>query len=118
MDHGLPGSSVHGILQARILERVAIPFSRGSSRSLSCFLHWQVNSLPLAPPGKPMRKHIYLQMCAVPLFFPGSSQHSPHLTTHGRTFSSRIMSGPMPHITFHSVKTQISSGEPSLSSVS
>ena len=27
-----PGSSVHGILQARILERVAIPFSRGSSR--------------------------------------------------------------------------------------
>ena len=26
-----PGSSVHGILQARILERVAIPFSRGSS---------------------------------------------------------------------------------------
>ena len=27
----LPGSSVHGILQARILEWVAIPFSRGSS---------------------------------------------------------------------------------------
>ena len=26
-----PGSSVHGILKARILERVAIPFSRGSS---------------------------------------------------------------------------------------
>ena len=30
MDYGLPGSSVHGILQARILEWVAIPFSRGS----------------------------------------------------------------------------------------
>ena len=28
----LPGSSVHGILQARILERVAVPFSRGSSQ--------------------------------------------------------------------------------------
>ena len=27
----LPGSSVHGILPARILEWVAIPFSRGSS---------------------------------------------------------------------------------------
>ena len=26
-----PGSSVHGILQARILEWVAMPFSRGSS---------------------------------------------------------------------------------------
>ena len=31
MDRSLPGSSVHGILQARILEWVAIPFSRGSS---------------------------------------------------------------------------------------
>ena len=33
MDCSLPGSSVHGILQARILEWVAIPFSRGSSWS-------------------------------------------------------------------------------------
>ena len=31
MDWSPPGSSVHGILQARILEWVAIPFSRGSS---------------------------------------------------------------------------------------
>ena len=31
MGYSLPGSSVHGILQARILEWVAIPFSRGSS---------------------------------------------------------------------------------------
>ena len=30
-DCGPPGSSVRGILQARILEWVAIPFSRGSS---------------------------------------------------------------------------------------
>ena len=29
--YSLPGSSVHGILQAGILEWVAIPFSRGSS---------------------------------------------------------------------------------------
>ena len=28
MDFGLPGSSVHGILQARILEWIAIPFSK------------------------------------------------------------------------------------------
>ena len=32
MDYSLPGSSIHGILQARILGWVAIPFSRGSSR--------------------------------------------------------------------------------------
>ena len=31
IDRSLPGSSVHRILQARILEWVAIPFSRGSS---------------------------------------------------------------------------------------
>ena len=31
MDCGPPGFSVHGILQARTLERVAIPFSGGSS---------------------------------------------------------------------------------------
>ena len=42
VDCSLPGSSVHGILQARILEWVAIPFSRGSSWSrdqtwVSCF---------------------------------------------------------------------------------
>ena len=32
-DYSQPGSSVHGILHARILEWVAIPFSRGSSKS-------------------------------------------------------------------------------------
>ena len=31
VDYNLPCSSLHGILQARILERVSIPFSRGSS---------------------------------------------------------------------------------------
>ena len=33
MDCSLTGSSIHGIFQARILEWVAISFSRGSSRS-------------------------------------------------------------------------------------
>ena len=33
-DYSPPGSSVHGVLQARVLEWVAIPFSRGSSRDL------------------------------------------------------------------------------------
>ena len=40
MDCSPPGSSVHGILQARILEWVAMPFSRGSSwpRDWTCNL--------------------------------------------------------------------------------
>ena len=33
MDSSPPGSSVHGVFQARILEWVAISFSRGSSKS-------------------------------------------------------------------------------------
>ena len=60
MDYSLPGSSVHGILQARILETVAISFSRRSScprdrtrvSCVSCIgrcVTWK----PLVLPGKP-----------------------------------------------------------------
>ena len=48
MDCSPPGSSVHGILQARVLEWVVMPSSRGSSRprdltcisSVSCIGRW------------------------------------------------------------------------------
>ena len=59
VDCSPPGSSVHRILQARILECVTMPSSRGSSwpqgvnLRLLCLLHWQADSLPLALPGKP-----------------------------------------------------------------
>ena len=46
MDH-----IVHGILQARILEWVAVPFAGVSSQPRSPEL--QVDSLPAEPPGKP-----------------------------------------------------------------
>ena len=42
--------TVHGILQARTLEWVAFPFSRGSSQSRSPAL--QVDSLPAEQQGK------------------------------------------------------------------
>ena len=42
LDGSPPGSSVHGILQARILEGVVISSSRASNLHL---LHWQVDSL-------------------------------------------------------------------------
>ena len=48
MDRNPPGSSVHGILQARILEWVASPFSWGFSQLRD---RTQV-SLPSEPPGK------------------------------------------------------------------
>ena len=58
MDCSPPCFSVHVILQARILEWVAVPCFRGfpdpGIKPMSlCLLHWQVGSLPLAPPGKP-----------------------------------------------------------------
>ena len=54
MDCSPPGSSVHGIFQAGILEWVAISFSRESSwpRDQTCIIYvtcWQMNYLPLAP---------------------------------------------------------------------
>ena len=60
--HGLcspPGSSVCGILQARILEWVAVPFSRGSSRPRDGTQISYTSCLagglsPLVPPGKPL----------------------------------------------------------------
>ena len=57
-------SSVHGILQARILERVTIPFSRGSSwpgdwTLFSCIAG---RFLLFEPPGKPK---IYIQFSSV-----------------------------------------------------
>ena len=83
MDCGPPGSSVHGILQARILKWVAISFSRRSSwprnqTRVSCiagrfFTNWaglpnpgieprssalQVDSLPSEPPGKPKNTRV------------------------------------------------------------
>ena len=51
MDCSLPGSSVYGIFQARILEWVAISCSRASSwprEQTQCLLHWQLDFLPLS----------------------------------------------------------------------
>ena len=110
-DYSLPGSSVHGIFQARVLEWGAIAFSVGHFSSVQFFatlwtigarlsvhwnspgkntgvgchallqgifltqrlnprllflLHWQVGSLPLAPPGKP---HMYVSVYLYHLHF-------------------------------------------------
>ena len=50
--HGL----IHGILQARILEGVAVPFSRGSSqpRDRTQVSHVAGGFLPAEPQGKPI----------------------------------------------------------------
>ena len=59
VDCTLPGLSVHGILQARILEWVAISFSRGSSQPrnqncISCIFCITVGFFTTEPQGKPI----------------------------------------------------------------
>ena len=54
MDCSPPGSSIHGIFQARVLEWVAISFSRGSSQPRGPAL--QGDALPSRPPGQTHRK--------------------------------------------------------------
>ena len=61
MDCSSPSSSVHGISQARILQRVAIPFSRGSSQPrnqtrVSCL---GGGLFTPEPPGKPRHTLIF-----------------------------------------------------------
>ena len=55
MDSSSPGSSAHGILQARILEWVTISFSRGSSqpRDWTRVSTLYADTLTSEPPGKP-----------------------------------------------------------------
>ena len=70
MDCSLSGSPIHGILQARILEWVTIPFSRGSSR-------------PGIEPGSPA-----LQADSLPLSHQGIKRIKSQIhqaITHGET---------------------------------
>ena len=58
MDCSPPGSSVQGILQARILEWAVMPLSRASSRPrdwtwVSCFTIWAAREGPPPPPRPP-----------------------------------------------------------------
>ena len=58
VDCSPPGSSVHGVLQAGILEWVAMPLLQGilifpTQGSNPGLLHWQADSLPSGPRGEP-----------------------------------------------------------------
>ena len=64
MDCSPPGSSVHGILQARILEWVAISFSRGSSqpRDRTQVSHIAGRCFNLWATRKDLALHLYLYL--------------------------------------------------------
>ena len=77
----LMGYTVHGILQARILEWVAVPFSRGSSQSR--------DSIQGSNPGLPHCRRILYQL---------SRQRSP-----GQVKSACLLHIELSQKTFHSV---------------
>ena len=63
MDCSPPGSSVHEISEARILEGVALSSCRGSfwprdRTGVSHLRYWQVDSLPLSHQGSPEYKEL------------------------------------------------------------
>ena len=76
VDCSLPGSFIHGIFQAGILEWVAISFSRGSSspRDQTCVSCIADGFFTTAPPGKPFLTLLLLllsrfsrvRLCATP----------------------------------------------------
>ena len=97
--------TVHGILQARILEWVAFPFSRGSSQprdqtlvsniASRFFTSWATREaqdfLPTEPPGKPKDQCEVISHCSFDLHFSrwGNSGNSVRLyflglQNHGR----------------------------------
>ena len=72
VDYSLPGSSVHGILQARVLEWVAVPFSKGSSQTKGlnpALLHCMQSLYHLSHQGSPF---VCTQVINLPIF-PGVS---------------------------------------------
>ena len=75
VDCSPPGSSVHGVFQARMLEWVVISSSRGSSppmnqNHISCMVD---RFFTTVPPGKPMR----VCVCDRPLYIHIYKQQGP-----------------------------------------
>ena len=83
VDYSPPGSSVHGISQAKIPEWVAISSSRGSPQPRdwsSCLLHllrWRGGFLPLVPPDQRCEPVIHLR----DRYLDGASCHSKALSS-------------------------------------
>ena len=67
MEYSPPGSPIHGIFQARILEWVAISSSREgiflTQESNLQLLHWQAGSLPLTHLGSSGRYYSAIKDC-------------------------------------------------------
>ena len=98
-----PGSSVHGDSPGKNTGVGCHDFlqgifpTQGLNPYLSCLLHWQVGSLPLAPPGKPSYDLYPLSFAR---HFVRNEQGSLSTSrTAWSHFSCRVTSGPLKHPT-------------------
>ena len=89
MDSSLPGSSVHGILHVRVLERVAISFSRGSSRPRDqtqvSYTHYRQILYQLSYKGSPIPRsatHTNGRSTVTVEGHPKHSGYEPHIRLH------------------------------------
>ena len=96
MDCSLPGSSVYGIFQAKILEQVTISSSRGSSRCrdwscISCVSRigrWILYHWILCQLGSPIHKHTHTQLTHFAVYLK-LTQHCKS-TTHQYKFKKKM----------------------------
>ena len=101
VDCSPPSTSLHEILQGRILNgvvghalRQGIFPTQGSISCLFCLLHWQAGALPLAPPGKPisLAPSLFAQdRPSSPLIFLMSSNPHCYSTSSFVTLKSSVM---------------------------
>ena len=100
-DCSLPGSSVHGIFQARMLEWVATSYSRRSAqpRHWACALvlpALAAEFLPLVPPGKHIYiyTHTYTYIFQCHIFLPFHTVHGVLKARILKWFAISFLSGP------------------------
>ena len=98
MDCSPPGSSVHGIFQARILEQVAISPLQGiflTQGSNLCLLHRRWILLPLSHQGSPTQAWRCSIICPKPLWWQVARIHTQIFG-----FQSRVLSITHPSMLF------------------
>ena len=131
MDCSPPGSSVHGILQARILEWVAMPSSKGSPWSRD-WTHVSCTAGRFITPEPPGKSHIILKcsenffaradLCISnptssppsSLFFPfqgkfsGFYKYNHHAANHRKEKSKRLPVSSLEHLTVTAAREHVS----------
>ena len=97
MDCSQPSSSVHEIIQARVLEWVAISFPRGSSRlrDRTCVSLLLADSLLFEPPGNPIYNWNRNEISASEINLPTSEVSSSELS-HNLQLGEGLPNGASP----------------------